>query len=83
MNKMFVVIVLCVIFFGIPIQGAEYYVATDGNDKNPGTFDKPFVSIERARDAVRALKKSRSHSAGGVTVYIRGGKYYITKTITA
>ena len=31
----------------------DFYVATDGNDNNPGTVEKPFATISRARDAIR------------------------------
>ncbi|BCZ45876.1 pectate lyase [Clostridium gelidum] len=43
----------------------SYYVATDGNDNNPGTLDKPFASLAKAQDT----------AANGDTVYIRGGTY--------
>ena len=35
----------------------DFYVSTDGSDKNPGTKAKPFATIEKARDAVHALIK--------------------------
>ncbi len=35
---------------------SEYYVCTDGNDDNPGTREKPFCSIERAKAAARENK---------------------------
>jgi hypothetical protein len=43
----------------------SYYVATDGNDNNPGTLNKPFASIAKAQDTADS----------GDTVYIRGGTY--------
>src|SRR5215469_4268413 len=48
---------------------AIYYVAVDGNDKNPGTIDKPFATVQRAQKAVDP----------GDTVYIRGGTYHMTE----
>ena len=39
-------------------SAADFYVAPDGSDANPGTSAKPFASLERARDAVRALKQA-------------------------
>jgi len=56
-------------------RAAEYYVAVDGRDDNPGTLEKPFASLERARDAIREAKP-----ADGATVWIRGGIYERTKT---
>lgn len=62
-----------------PAPGSDpavaFHVASDGNDSNPGTEAKPFASLERARDAVRQLRKSGPLPAGGVTVWVRGGFY--------
>ncbi len=46
--------------------GAAYYVATDGDDHNPGTLALPWRSIQHAAD----------HLQDGETVFIRGGTYY-------
>ena len=41
-----------------------------------GTRDRPFLTLERARDAVRALKAQETGwPAGGVTVHLAGGTY--------
>lgn len=50
----------------IIIENAAYYVATDGNDNNPGTFNQPWATWQKACTAAVA----------GDTVYIRGGIYY-------
>ncbi len=39
-----------------PSIAADFVVATTGSDDNPGTADKPFATLTRARDAVRKLK---------------------------
>jgi hypothetical protein len=57
--------------------GAELYVALPaqgGDDGNDGTKDAPFATLERARTAVRDLKTS-GLPAGGVAVWLRGGRY--------
>ncbi|MFW6163197.1 MAG: right-handed parallel beta-helix repeat-containing protein [Planctomycetota bacterium] len=46
------------------------YVAPDGSDANPGTRAKPFATLERARDAIRAMK-----TEGAVTVELAPGVY--------
>jgi hypothetical protein len=56
----------------------DFHVAPDGNDANPGTQDKPFASIARARDAVRQAK---STSEGPRTIWVHGGTYYLEKTL--
>ncbi len=51
------------------------YVAPNGADTNPGTKDKPFLTLEKARDAARQLKGS-----GGIVVTLRGGTYLQPQT---
>ena len=58
---------------------ADFYVAPDGNDANPGTQAKPFATLERARDEVRTSKSSGA--AGGVTVWIQPGTYSRSRTL--
>jgi hypothetical protein len=55
-----------------PIR-VDFYVAASGNDTNPGTEEKPFATLARARDAVRELMKTVREP---VNVLIRGGTYY-------
>jgi len=58
-----------------PAYGADFYVSASGNDRNPGTLHKPFATLERARDSARASK-----AGGPVTVWIRGGTYFLPRT---
>lgn len=51
-----------------------FFVSTKGYDANPGTYAKPFASIEKALAEVQ--KKS-----GPVTVYLLGGTYYLKQPI--
>jgi len=48
-------------------EGEAYFVATNGNDNNPGTFDEPWLTWSRAFNA--------SELEPGDTVYFRGGIY--------
>ena len=57
----------------------ELFVATGGNDLDPGTKERPFATLEGARDAIRELKRT-GPLTGPVTVWIRGGQYSRTKT---
>ncbi|OHB67994.1 MAG: hypothetical protein A2Y77_16445 [Planctomycetes bacterium RBG_13_62_9] len=52
----------------------DYYVAVDGNDTNAGTIEKPFATLEKARDTIRQTK-ARALGPNGITVYVRDGKY--------
>ncbi len=66
---------------------ADFYIAIDGNDEWSGTLDSPngaktdgpFATLARARDAVRELKTNEKQN--DITVLIRGGRYYLTKTL--
>ncbi|MHC4842732.1 MAG: right-handed parallel beta-helix repeat-containing protein [Planctomycetota bacterium] len=55
------------------------FVSVDGDDSNPGTQDKPFATMTKARDAVRKYKEQKDK--GDITVFIRGGTYTIDKTV--
>ena len=67
---------------------ADFFVAVDGNDAWSGKLaapnvqrtDGPFASLTRARDAIRKLKGD-SPLAKPVTVLVRGGTYYLDKTL--
>ncbi|RCX14837.1 dockerin type I repeat protein [Anaerobacterium chartisolvens] len=63
----------------VPSAQATYYVSPAGSDSNPGTIDAPFQTITKARDVVRTINKSMT---GDIYVYLRGGDYRITSTIT-
>jgi parallel beta-helix repeat protein len=55
-----------------------YYVAPNGNDNALGTPEQPFATIERARNAIRQLKQQDNQLKQSVTVFIRGGTYYLS-----
>jgi hypothetical protein len=67
----------CLVCFSV--QAADFYVATGGSDANPGTQEKPFATIARARDAVRAM--IARGLTKDLTVVIRGGTYRVTEPI--
>ena len=71
---------IAVILAGIcvPSFALELYVSPAGRDANPGTKDQPFATITHARDAVRQIKKTLKEP---VTVYIRGGTYYLNEPL--
>ncbi len=65
---------------------ADFYVSPQGSDAWSGTISKPnaqgtdgpFATLERARDAIRDLKKSKS---ADIVVLIRAGTYSLEKTV--
>lgn len=64
----------------IPTSTAMLYVSPTGSDAGNGSLGAPFATLERARDAIRAMSKPLP--AGGVTVYLRGGIHRRTSTFT-
>jgi len=56
-----------------PVIAADFYVAPSGADTNAGTREKPFASLERARDAAR-------NGGGKSTIILADGTYRFTKT---
>ena len=63
----------------LPAGNTNYFVATNGSDSNAGTLAAPFLTLEKARNTIRAL--ARPLPAGGVTVWLRGGTYFRTNTL--
>ena len=77
-NQITVGVMMCVTSVASAI---DFHVAAGGNDANPGSEARPFASLERARDAVRALGGPGALPAGGVTVWIQPGTYARTQTL--
>jgi len=59
----------------------EFHVSPRGSDRNIGSFEKPFTSFERARDAVRTLRGEHPNLADTVRVLFHEGRYTIGKPI--
>ncbi len=53
----------------------DFYVSTKGNDSNSGTKDAPFLTIEKAVEAVRNIDKA---DKSGITVCIEAGEYRVS-----
>ena len=58
--------------------GNAIYVAPYGNDKNPGTKDRPLATLQGAVDAVRVSKNTDNPVT---EVIFRGGDYYRTDNV--
>jgi hypothetical protein len=64
-----------------PVLATTLFVATNGNDTNPGTEEKPFATLERARDEIRHIKSGGPLPVGGITVQVRDGVYELVRPI--
>jgi hypothetical protein len=62
-----------------PTPQADFWVAPDGKDSNPGTAGAPFATLARARDAVRKIIAAKLTK--DIRVLIRGGTYSQTDTL--
>jgi len=68
-------------------DGHRFYVSPEGNDAWTGQrvspdaagTDGPFATLQRARDAIRALP-GEQRAAGPITVLLRGGIYVLEQT---
>ena len=70
MKKYCLLIILTLLFNFI--SNAQIFVAPDGDDNNPGTIDFPF----------RTLEQAVSVSGPDSLIYMRGGVYYDSTTIS-
>ena len=60
------------------LSGAGFFVSPTGNDRNPGTEEKPFATLHRAQAAVRlALKAGRA----SLRVLVREGTYHLSEPL--
>lgn len=70
-------------------EGAQFFVSPEGDDRwsgrldapNAAKSDGPFATLERARDAVREIKRTGGLPMGGVEVEVRGGRYVCAKPL--
>lgn len=62
MRKAVIILFLCIPF---ALNAANYYVATNGNDNNPGSLAQPWATWQKGFSAI----------SPGDILYIRGGTY--------
>ena len=53
----------------------DFYVSTKGSDENSGTKESPFLTIEKAIEAVRNTDKTGKN---GITICIEAGEYRVS-----
>ena len=66
-----VVIVLNIFGADESVQAAIFTVAPDGQDTNPGTAERPFATLEAARDA------ARNAADGPHRIVVMPGEYFL------
>ena len=65
--------VLIFVLFAAQLRAQTYYVSTIGSDSSDGSFDHPFRTIPKGISLA---------TVPGTTVYVRGGTYAYSTTIT-
>lgn len=55
--------------------GLVLHVSPGGADTNPGSGERPFATVEAARDALRERKRSGGLPVGGAAVFVHEGSY--------
>jgi hypothetical protein len=82
MGTAFGVLGLAALVWAGPAWGAAtLHIAPAGNDASPGSADRPFATLVRARDAVRGLR-TRGLLDGPVTVIVHGGDYRLASGLS-
>lgn len=86
MNYFIIAFVSFLLFFSLSAESAIFfYVSPKGNDSWSGKLaepnktktDGPFATLPKARDAIRELKEKQGGLKQPVTVFIRGGLYFL------
>ncbi len=71
----------CCLFYALAVsaQGpTKLYVSPKGKDSNPGTIEKPFATLEKAKAVAR--EKRRVNKTDSLVVYLRKGIYSLKKS---
>jgi len=75
-------IVLFILIFtvqnGFSQDVTNFFVSLNGNDKNPGTLEKPFVTIQKAQQAVRQINRKMKNN---IVIYLREAKYQLSEPL--
>lgn len=71
-------IVALVLTLATASAAAEVHVSPAGSDADPGTGARPFATLARARDAVRAWEALGAHRGEAVDVVLHGGRYRLS-----
>lgn len=80
MRMRFLTIAVLALLLASAASAADFYVSLAGHDANPGTREQPFLTLERARDAIRQLKAAGPLEEP-VAVFVRGGTYRLQASL--
>jgi hypothetical protein len=73
------IILFAIIFSHFSLFGqVKFYISTNGDDSYKGSADRPFASLNAARNAIRDYKKTHTEDVSFI-VTIAEGSYYLTE----
>ena len=83
MKKFLFILLVFSIIFSVPCayaqeQPMKIFVQKGAAANGDGSLERPFGSLEEARDAIRKIKANGNYPYGGITVYVREGNYFLT-----
>ena len=67
-------------FFGYA-AAPEFWVAPSGSDAQAGTAARPFASLERARDALREVRRGGGSPSIGAVIHLSAGDFLRTNVL--
>ena len=72
-------ILLATLQLASQLPAADFVVAPDGDDRNTGTAQKPFASIQRAQAAARV--RIADGLTSDLVIELRGGRYVLDEPL--
>ena len=73
-----ILLIIVTVLFTCANSHGDFYVSPLGSDRNDGTESSPFLSLERARDAVRVFNRNVPAFSWRNHVWLRQGDYIRT-----
>ena len=85
MKKTFIYLSFIIFLGWFPsLFAGEIYVSLQGNDKNPGTKEAPFYTLNRAIKQAREWRRlNRPEVAGGIYIRLEEGVYALASILSS
>ncbi len=77
MKKILLVSFLFVFCFNTFAKDVTFYISPSGNDANPGTLERPFLTLEKAKNAIL----DRISENANFIIYFREGLYHFYNSV--
>lgn len=80
-NAWFALFLVFSFLLSFEVVAQNIYVASPGNDRNPGTAEQPLATLTAARDRIRVLRRQNPDAQHAWQVIIRKGEYLMPGTL--